>query len=78
MKRLNIKLDDNGLLAERLMPGMYVSFSITLEDDTVFTDEGVIIKAMYADNVEDNSYIVSGKKGKTEVFSRDIDAVYKV
>ena len=78
MKRLNIKLDDNGLLAERLTPGMYVSFSITLEDDTVFTDEGVIIKAMYADNAEDNSYIVSGKKGKTEVFSRDIDAVYNV
>ena len=63
---------------KRLMPGMYVSFSFTLENGTVFTDEGVIIKAMYADNVEDNSYIISGKKGKTEVFNRDIDAVYKV
>lgn len=78
MKQLNIKLNDNGLLTERLMPGMYVSFSFTLENGTVFTDEGVIIKAMYADNVEDNSYIISGKKGKTEVFNRDIDAVYKV
>ena len=63
---------------KRLIPGMYVSFSFTLENGTVFTDEGVIIKAMYADNVEDNSYIISGKKGKTEVFNRDIDAVYKV
>lgn len=63
---------------KRLMPGMYVSFSFTLENGTVFTDEGVIIKAMYADNVEDNSYIIRGKKGKTEVFNRDIDAVYKV
>lgn len=78
MKQLNIKLNDNGLLAERLMPGMYVSFSFTLENGTVFTDEGVIIKAMYADNVEDNSYIISGKKGKTEVFNRDINTVYKV
>lgn len=78
MKQLNIKLNNNGLPAERLMPGMYVSFSFTLENGTVFTDEGVIIKAMYADNVEDNSYIIRGKKGKTEVFNRDIDAVYKV
>lgn len=73
MKQLNIKLNDNDLLAERLMPGMYVSFSFTLENGTVFTDEGVIIKAMYADNVEDNSYIIRGKKGKTEVFNRDIE-----
>ena len=65
-------------IMKRLIPGMYVSFSFTLENGTVFTDEGVIIKAMYADNVEDNSYIISGKKGKTEVFNRDIDAVYKV
>ena len=78
MKQISISRDDNGLVNEHIQPGMFVTFSFTLEDDTVFTDEGVIVKAIYNNDPSLDSYIVSGKKGKTEIFSRDIDTVYSV
>ena len=78
MKQIQVSHDDNGLVNEHLRPGMFVTFSFTLEDDTVFTDEGVIVKATYGNDPSDDSYIVSGKKGKSEIFSRDINNVYSI